>query len=121
MIEDISAYCADINISEFFKQISRSTHAITTDDLYSFTLRLPVIFSSADTETLRFGFQINKAAELVTFDDFCRLISLGESTVTHIPLAEIRKPEPLPRMARNQSPKVAQKQLCKVCMSSGKK
>ena len=49
-----------------------------SDDLFSFLLKLPVIFSTNDTDTIVSGFQLAKGGREVMYEDFRRIISVGQ-------------------------------------------
>lgn len=66
----MSILCVDVIPKEFFNQISKGKKSFSSEDLFSFMLKLPVIFSTNDTQTIVSGFQLAKGGNDVVFSDF---------------------------------------------------
>lgn len=65
----MSFLCLEINPSELFYQITKSAsaRAFYNNDLFSYLLRLPVIYSSVETEMICAGFKKDKNTSGVKF------------------------------------------------------
>ena len=48
-VDSMAAHCIDVMPLEFFNQLSRGQPTFNSDDLFSFMLKLPIIFSTYDT------------------------------------------------------------------------
>ena len=55
------------------------------NDLFSYLLRLPVIYSSIETEMICAGFKKDKNTSGVKFKDFCSIICLGQRQIVSSP------------------------------------
>jgi hypothetical protein len=62
---------------ELFNQIARGKAFFTADDLFSFLLNLPVIFSTYDAEVICCSFQLTKETKCVEYADFRKFVVIG--------------------------------------------
>jgi hypothetical protein len=62
---------------ELFNQIAKGKAYFNGDDLFSFLLNLPVIFSTYDAEVICNGFQLTRETKLVEYSDFRKFIVIG--------------------------------------------
>ncbi len=55
--------CKNVIPQEFYQQISKNTESFTVDELFSFILKLPVVYSTNDTKIICSGLQLDKTLE----------------------------------------------------------
>jgi len=76
-IEEMAVLSTNIMPLELFNQISKGKSYFNSEDLFSFLLNLPVIFSTYDAEVICSGFQLSKESKYVDFTDFRKLVVIG--------------------------------------------
>ena len=76
-IENMTVLTQNIMPLELFNQIAKGKAFFTADDLFSFLLNLPVIFSTYDAEIICSCFQLTKETKCVEYPEFRKFIVIG--------------------------------------------